>query len=131
MNARLQTGLTGVLCAIDARERELRDEIRDALAQSGDQRYIELAGQVHDLADEAVANELMEMENTLIERHVHELRELEAARERFAQDSINQCAGCGDEIGIRRLLASPTAVRCVVCQEQFDRTHMHEATPRL
>lgn len=131
MDTRLQTGLSGVSRVIEARNRQLRDEIRDALAQSGDEKYIDLAGQVHDLADEAVANELIEVESTLIERHLHELGEIEAARERLAAGKINVCVDCENEIGIRRLMAKPTAVRCVDCQEHYDRTHAHASMPRM
>ena len=89
MNTFTRTQLAGLKRAMDARDRQLRDDIRSALVQSGDQKYIDLAGQVHDLGDEAVANELIEMENALIERHVRELREIEMARERLAQSEIN------------------------------------------
>ena len=131
MNTFTRTQLAGLKRAMDARDRQLRDDIRSALVQSGDQKYIDLAGQVHDLGDEAVANELIEMENALIERHVRELREIEMARERLAQSEINECIECGGEIGFKRLLANPAAVRCIDCQGRIEKTHAHEAMPRL
>jgi RNA polymerase-binding transcription factor DksA len=112
-------------------ERRLRDDIRATLLQSGDQKYLDLAGMVHDLGDEAVANELIELDDALIERHIHELRELEAARRRLADSSINRCIECDDDIGYARLLAYPVAVRCVVCQGQHEKTYAHEAMPRM
>jgi RNA polymerase-binding protein DksA len=112
-------------------ENTLREEIRAASARAGEQKYLDLAGQVHDSGDEAVADELIEMENTLIERQRHELRAVEAARVRFDQGKINECAACGEEIGFARLLASPVATRCIECQEHYDRTHAHARTPRL
>ena len=131
MNTFTRTQLAGLKRAMDARDRQLRDDIRSALVQSGDQKYIDLAGQVHDLGDEAVANELIEMENALIERHVRELREIEMARERLAQSEINACIECGGEIGFKRLLANPVAVRCLDCQGRLEKTHGHQAMPRL
>ena len=131
MNTLTRTQLAGVARALDARDRQLRDEIRDALMQSGEQRYIDLAGQVHDLGDESVANELIEVENALIERHVRELREIGVARERLARGEINECIGCGGEIGVKRLLANLAAVRCIDCQGRLEKTHAHEAMPRL
>jgi DnaK suppressor protein len=131
MNTINGTQLARLKQIIDTRDRQLRDEISDALLESGDQRYIALAGQVHDLGDEAVANELIEVENALIERHVRELRGIEVARERLAGGKINECIECGEEIGFKRLLASPVAVRCIECQDRFDRIHAHEPNPRM
>ena len=41
--------LAGMAAAIDALDRELRDELHAELVQSGDQRFVSLAGSVHDL----------------------------------------------------------------------------------
>lgn len=112
-------------------ERQLRDDIRAALLQSGDKKYIDLAGMVHDLGDEAVANELIEIDDALIERHVQELHAIEAARRRLADGTINSCSECDDDIGYERLLAYPVAVRCVACQERHEKTYAHDATPRM
>jgi RNA polymerase-binding transcription factor DksA len=131
MNPFTRTQLADLTRAIGARDLQLRDEIRDALMQAGEQKYIDLAGQVHDQADESVANELIEVENALTERHVRELREIGLARERLARGKINDCIECGGEIGFKRLLANPVAVRCVDCQGRLEKTHVHEGTPRL
>jgi DnaK suppressor protein len=120
-----------VTAAIDARDRQLRDELRDELVQSGVEKYIDLAGSVHDLADEAVADELVDVENALIQRHVQELLALETARKRLAEGTIDECVDCGDEVGLKRLLANPAAVRCTGCQGRFERIHAHEATPSM
>jgi len=118
------------LC-LDSLERQLRNDIRAALLQTGDQRHADLAGSVHDLGDEAVANELIEIDDAIVERHVQELLAIEAARRRLADGSIDRCVECGGDIGYARLLAYPVAVRCVVCQGHYEKTHAHEATPRL
>ncbi|MBI4191265.1 MAG: TraR/DksA family transcriptional regulator [Betaproteobacteria bacterium] len=112
-------------------DQQLRTDIRAALLQSGDEKYLDLAGRVHDLGDEAVANELIETGDELIERHVQELRAIEAARRRLADGSIDRCVDCGDDIGYERLLAYPVAVRCVVCQRRHEKTYAHEDTPRM
>lgn len=116
---------------LDALERQLRNDIRATLLQSGDERYLELAGMVHDLGDEAVANELIEIDDALIERHVQVLREIQGARLRLADGGINRCSGCGDDIGYERLLVYPIAVRCAACQGQHERIYAHEAMPRM
>jgi DnaK suppressor protein len=114
-----------------ALDKQVRDDIRAALLQSGDQKYLDLAGTVHDLGDEAVANELIETDDALIERHVQELRAIAAARGRLANGSIYRCIECDRDIGYERLLAYPVAMRCAVCQERHEKTHAHEATPRM
>jgi len=131
MDGLSKTKRAGIAQALSARESQLRDEIRTELLQSSDQKYIDLAGSVHDLSDESVANELIDLENALIERHVHELREIEIARKRLADGTINRCRVCGAEIAFERLLVLPTAVRCVVCEGLREKTYAHEATPRL
>ena len=116
---------------LSALEKRVRSDIQAALRQSGDQKYIALAGIVHDLGDEAVANELIEIDDAIVERHVQELRAIEAARRRLADGSIDRCIECGGDVGYERLLAYPVAVRCVVCQGQHEKTYAHEATPRM
>lgn len=121
----------GLAKRLDALDLQLRNDIRITLLQSGDQTYIDLAGLVHDLGDEAAANQLIGIDDALIERHVQELRAIEAARRRLADGSIDCCIECGDDIGYERLLAYPVALRCIVCQAQHEKTHAPEATPRM
>ena len=116
---------------IDALDEQVHADIRTALAQAGDRKYLDLAGMVHDLGDEAVANELIEIDDALIERHVQELRAIEAARRRLADGSIDCCVECGGDIGYERLRAYPVAVRCVACQGRHERTFAHQGMPRL
>ena len=117
--------------ALDALERRVRDDTRATLLESGDQRHVELAGMVHDVGDESVANMLIDLDSTLVERHLQELREIEDARRRWADGSIDCCIECGGDIGYQRLLAHPIALRCVACQSQHEKTHAREGTPRL
>jgi len=116
---------------LTALDKQVRDDMRAALLQSGEQKYIELAGSVHDEGDEAVANELIETGDALMERHLQELRAISTARERLESGVIDLCDGCGGEIGLKRLLVYPVALRCVACQDRYEKTHAHEAMPRL
>ena len=131
MNTSTDPRLESVKTAIDSRDRQLRDELRDELMQSNDQRYIDLAGSVHDQADESVANELIDVGNALVQRHLNELRELERSRARLDDGEIETCIDCGGKIGLPRLLANPVAVRCIRCQDVFERNHVPGAPPRL
>lgn len=121
----------GLAQRLDALDQQLRDDIRTTLLQSGDQTYVDLAGPVHDLGDEAAANQLIETDDALSERHVQDLRAIETARRRLADGSIDRCIECDDDIGYERLLAYPVAVRCIVCQGEHEKTRTHQATPRM
>ena len=123
MNAFTTSQLAGIAAAIDARDRELRDE----LEQSGKKRYLDLAGSVHDTGDEAGATELIDMQHALIQRQLAELREIEVARGRLAAGTIDECEDCGEPIGYKRLMANPVAVRCIGCQGRFESNRPHEA----
>ena len=46
----------------------------------------------------------------------HQLREIVDAQDRLMDGSYGRCAECGSEIGVKRLLATPTASLCVSCQ---------------
>ena len=131
MNQLTQTQKAALAQVLGMQDSRLRGDIKNTLLQSGDQRYIDLAGMVHDRGDESVADLLSDLNNTLIERHTQELQDIEAARTRLADGSISDCRECGGEIGYKRLMAYPMALRCIDCQEQFDKTHHHENTPRL
>jgi len=109
----------------------LLKEVRDELERSGEQHYIELAGQVTDVGEESVADMLADLGAAMIDRHIRELRELEAARARLAQGTYGVCVDCGAPIGYDRLLANPAAARCLVCQNKRDQLYAHEGRPKL
>ena len=46
----------------------------------------------------------------------HRLRELINAQDRLIEGSYGECAECGSEIGVKRLVANPAASLCVSCQ---------------
>jgi len=57
------------------------------------------------------------------ERDVDELRQIAAAKERMDRGQYGQCVDCGIDIALARLEVQPAALRCVPCQEQYERTH--------
>lgn len=116
---------------LDTLEKQLRDDIRAALLQTGDEHHAELAGTVHDLGDESVADLLAGLESEMHMRHLQELQDIQAARRRLSNGDIDHCSDCGGEIGYKRLMAYPVAVRCVACQDHHEKTYAHEASPRM
>jgi len=113
------------------RERVLREEIRTQLLQSDVQHHIDLAGLVHDEADDAVAGMLADLDLAAVHRDIGELREVEAAAARLGSGSYGVCASCGAEIPYARLAAQPAARRCVTCEAQHERLYVHDNVPKL
>lgn len=110
----------------------LLEEVRDALATGENQQYVELIDRgAADTGDEAIGDLLADINLTVIDRHVKEIREVEAATARIAAGSYGNCTDCGETIGFERLSASPTATRCIACQQQREKTYAHERTPTL
>jgi RNA polymerase-binding protein DksA len=110
---------------------ELREEVRGELERSGNQHYADLAGSVADPGDESVADMMVDVDAALVDRQVNEMREVEATLKRLAELDFGDCMECGGEIGFERLMALPTAERCVRCQELHEKTYSHEPNPTL
>lgn len=114
-----------------SRYQELIEEVRDELERAGERHYIELAGRVRDTGEQAVSDLLADVGTAIVDRHVRELRDIEAALQRMVDGGYGTCAECGVDIEFERLRAFPTALRCWICQEQRERTYAHEPVPSL
>ncbi|MFO1207070.1 MAG: TraR/DksA family transcriptional regulator [Burkholderiales bacterium] len=107
--------------ALDQRYRLLKEEVLAELEREGDSHYIELAGSVHDTADESMADLLSDLNADSVHRQMVEMRDIEGALQRVREGEYGACAECGAEIGFQRLRACPTASRCVACQTRQER----------
>jgi len=123
--------LNKLRAALNKRRSELLAEIRRELAQSDDQTYIALAGKVHDRGEESTADLLIDVELAALDQHVRELRAIEASQQQMQQGSYGVCDNCGEVIPFARLVSSPTATRCVACQERTDKTTAQPNRPRM
>lgn len=109
--------------AIKERREQLLEDIRRNAAHARGEPYAELAGTVHDAAEESVADLIADVDNADMNRDVAELRELDAASERLDAGTYGVCADCGGEIDAERLFARPGALRCLACQLRHEKTH--------
>ena len=75
--------------------------------------------------------QLADLNLAIVDRHVLELRDIEAARARIADRTYGACVDCGDDIAPERLRAWPTAKRCLRLPAAAGTTFSHEGTPRL
>ena len=130
--ALMQQQLAELARSLHKRHESLLEEVHDELERSENQQYVELLGRTPaDSGDESVADALADLNLGLIDRHIRELRDIEAARTRIGDGSFGSCIDCRAEIGFERLVAYLTAKRCLACQRQRERTHAHEGTPTL
>lgn len=113
------------------RTRVLAQQVREELAASDTQHYRDLAGAVTDTADESLARELVDVDAAFMDRHINELREIDAARARMNSGEYAVCGHCGEPVAYERLMAYPIARLCVTCQQQREQTYAHPGTPSL
>ena len=129
--------LTNTQCSklerkLEQQYKSMLEEVRDALEKSENQQYVELIDRAPaDSGDQATGDALADLNLAIIDRHVQELRDIEASRARIADGSFGTCTDCGGDIGFERLLAYPTAKRCFSCQRQHEKTYAHEGNPKL
>jgi len=71
--------------------------------------------------DEAVADLETSLEVAERERTAARIKDAEAALERLRTPDFGVCEACDADIPYVRLLASPTATRCVACQRSSER----------
>lgn len=109
----------------------LRREISEELINADQAQFGDLAGKVYDTGDAALADLLVDTELASIDRHIQEIRDIDAALMRIAEGSYGECCDCHEPIVIERLQAYPTARRCVACQDIHDRTFAHGEQPSL
>jgi len=126
------TQLSELKAKLETRYQSLLEEVRAELEHTENQQYVELLGRTPaDIGDESVADALADLELKIIDRHIQEIRDIEAAKARINDGSFGICVVCRQDIGFERLLAYPTAKRCFPCQQQRERVYAHEPTPKL
>lgn len=70
-----------------------------------------------DLNDRASQEEEFSLELRARDRERKLLRKIDKALRRLVNDEYGYCESCGEEIGIRRLEARPTAELCIDCKQ--------------
>jgi DnaK suppressor protein len=112
---------------LQARQRALRVAIHEALLRSDQEQYLQIAGQVHDAEDEALADLLVDVNLAEVTRELQELRDIDAALRRIVLGTYGVCVRCWQAIDRERLDAYPTAKCCVTCQRHEE--HLPMSSP--
>ncbi len=117
---------------LDRRYASLLEEVRDELERSENTQYIELIGRAPaDIGDQSLGDSLADLNLAVIDRHVTELRDIEAARARIKERRYGTCIDCEGDIAFDRLIAYPTAKRCFACQQRHERLYVSPGAPTL
>jgi RNA polymerase-binding transcription factor DksA len=101
----------------------LREEIRQRLLRSDEERYIAIAEQARDAEDDSFADLMIDVNLAEVDRDLAELRDIDLALERLAEGTYGRCEVCAEGIDRARLEAQPTAARCLACQAAFEKSH--------
>jgi len=107
---------------LEARRAALRVEVKTQLDGSDDDRVVGLRNRIKESGDEwGVADGLAELDIAEVRHALTELAEVDAALARMRAGTYGECRDCGEAIAPARLAAYPTAMRCVACQERYER----------
>jgi RNA polymerase-binding protein DksA len=132
MSALNQSQLEELNQKLNKQYQALLREVREELANSGNQHRIDLLNQEPgDSGDESLATALADFNLSTLNRHIAGLRDIEAAFQRIKSGEYGACIDCGEDVPFNRLEAYPTAKRCIVCQEQREKLYAHEGHPKM
>ena len=86
-----------------------------------------LLEKTEDEGDLALISHNKELLYNLAETDFRRLKAIEDALHRMDREEYGECAGCGDDINEKRLLAVPWATMCIGCQEEAERENSAES----
>ncbi len=116
---------------LQGRARTLKAQVGQELLASGNERYVQIAGLVHDRGDESVADLLVDTNLAIINQHVKEIRDIDAALNRMSDGVYGNCIDCNNPVPYERLQAYPTAKRCYACQARYENSYAQPKRPGL
>lgn len=100
--------------------REMR-EIRSLVEGMDEERQRAALGErAADSSDEALLDTLTRIDEALVRQNLQDVHDIAAARQRIAAGTYGVCTDCGGAIAYDRLLAYPTAKRCIECQREHE-----------
>ena len=102
--------------SLEHRLRLRAEHLRHEIATVQGRSAAPAAGEVNDAKDAADARAQGIVADAEVERDLAELREIDLALRGIDDGSYGICVDCGDPIDQRRVLAQPTALRCLECQ---------------
>lgn len=115
--------LTQLKAALHRRYLDLQKEIHTEMGHSAEARDFNATDYLNNIPDD--------IDTALVDRQINEMRELEMSMKYLSELEFGDCIDCGNEIGFERLLAYPSAQRCIECQTQYEKAFPHESNTSL
>lgn len=112
---------------MDARFANEMEEIRAVTERERNQRD---EGVSADWIDAALADATLAADDAVIDQDAQDVRDIIAARARLAAGTYGICTDCGEAIAYERMLAYPTAKRCIHCQRLHEQEGAMRGVPR-
>lgn len=101
----------------------LKKELEEAsLSSAESQKPVQLDQQSVGRLSRMDAMQGQQMAQATQRRRAEQLLQVEAALRRIADDDYGYCVECGEAINTKRLEIDPTALRCIECLQQLERT---------
>ena len=120
MTALSDAELAILRASLDAREAELRAQVRDVNEEAEERPSRTQPNNVGDLGDQGEELIRGAVRHAEKERDQMELRQIADARERIDLGTYGTCVDCGADIPFARLEVLPFSDRCVSCQEAYE-----------
>jgi RNA polymerase-binding protein DksA len=112
------------------RQRMLTSEVRAKREQAANDASEDTMG-VADTGDESVLRMQADLDLQEAGRDMEELQQIDTALRRMEEGTYGECSSCGTDIELARLQAQPTALRCLDCQSQYEKTYASKGMPTL
>jgi RNA polymerase-binding transcription factor DksA len=113
---------------MDARFAREIEEIRAVRERTRGQRD---EGISSDWIDAALVEATLATDEAVINQDIEDARDIKAARERLSAGTYGSCVDCGEAIAYERLLAYPTAKRCIRCQRLYEQQNAEHGISRV
>lgn len=114
---------TALRTQLEARRKLLRAELTAKLNAQDNPALLGLRNRMEETDDWAVADLETALDVAEVSRDAGELREVEGALARMQDGTYGECQECGQPIPHGRLAATPSAPRCIACQEKLESAH--------
>jgi len=103
--------------------RQLLQRMRDEMLENGQSTiaHLQETAATPDEADRATQEEEHVLEQRIRDRERKQLHKIDSALDRIANSTYGYCEASGEPIGLRRLMARPTATLSIEEQERHER----------
>lgn len=115
---------------LEARARELVNELR-AIEEDRPATPTLTQTTVEDMAEQGEQRSRDAVRGAEQDRDAGELRDIAAALARIDEGRYGICTECGTQIPFARLNVQPSALRCIECQQRYERAHPPELKTML